>query len=285
MKRCPMCRAHISPADENCGKCGFVLLEKKETIKKEPEVHKAAEEQPKSRHDFQPKEGLSSQKKLIIGIVLIITMVAAGAIFFASKAGILSLENFIPEKKGVEIKEEIVIAGNNTSAENETPAPVVEENITTVVEKSPEAQMYEYLKVNTPAIFPSFDNRIIEIEFVGNKSVLRFRVSTANSAQESLYLLGAQFLAFPNISIANATGYNSEGKIIQSPDSRTQDTRARYWRKYHAKTDWFPNANIPPECKADAGCNDNNLCTKDQCLKDGFCSNVIVVSQECPGIS
>src|SRR3989344_1643527 len=132
-QKCPMCHAHISPADESCEKCGFNLTGKKEEVKKEPKAQKAVEAE--SRYEFQPRAGLSSQKKLIIGIVLIIAIVAAGGLFFASKAGILSIENFIPEKKGVEVKNEIVNVQNNTPVENETPAPVVEENITTVVEK------------------------------------------------------------------------------------------------------------------------------------------------------
>ena len=176
---------------------------------------------------------------------------------------------------------------NNTTLEmpalNQSGQPIVPgaEEMVVVPEKEPLDKVIDYLAAHPISSFSGLDTRLIEIEFEGNKSMLRFRTSTSNPNQESVYLLGVQLLVFPDIAVANSTGYNPEGKIIMSPDSRTEASRSVYWKKYRAQTDWFPNLEVESECKVDADCNDKNACTIDKCLSDEFCSNVKIVKAEC----
>ena len=156
------------------------------------------------------------------------------------------------------------------------PKPPVKETV-----KDPAVQVQEYLQAHPVPEFLNIDERIIEVVQEGNKSVLRFRTSTPNPRQESLYLLGVQFIVFPDYKLANVTGYNEEGKIIQAPDSRTESTKSLYWKKYRTKSDWFPNLQLQAECITDKDCDDNNDCTKDLCTSDGFCSNAKVIKGGC----
>ncbi len=194
------------------------------------------------------------------------------------------------EKKAEAEKKEIAAPANVTTPapENKTPVETekAEEKVTTP-EKPPETvvepvqKVADYLKAHPVATFPGLENRLIEVEFSGTRSVLRFRTGTPNPRQEAIYLLGVQFLVFPEIKSANTTGYNPDGKIILSPDSRTQETRSTYWKKYRTQTEWFPNLVLEPECKVDTDCNDKDDCTKDLCTSDGFCSNARIVKAGC----
>ncbi len=178
----------------------------------------------------------------------------------------------------------INVTGEIEKARTTTPPPeeTASEALETIRSEDPAVQVRNYLRTNPVAVFPGVSERIIEVEFEGNRSILRFRTSTPNPRQESIYLLGVQFLVFPEIAVANATGYNEEGKQIMSPDSRTQERRSIYWKKYRTQTDWFPNLQLQAECRVDTDCNDNSNCTKDICLEDGFCSNAKIVSSSCP---
>ncbi|HIJ99146.1 TPA: hypothetical protein H1005_04330 [archaeon] len=180
----------------------------------------------------------------------------------------------------------INISAEIEKAKTAATTPPTEENASEALKvirgEDPTTQVSEYLKAHPVAVFPGISNRIIEVELGENRSILRFRTSTPNPRQESIYLLGVQFLVFSDVPIANVTGYNEEGKIIMSPDSRTQEKRSIYWKKYRTQTDWFPNLALQAECKVDIDCNDKSNCTKDLCLPDGFCSNAKIVSTSCP---
>ncbi len=306
VQKCPMCHSRVAGDAKLCEKCGFNLTGKEE---KKEEQKKVQEEQPKvhhkehhkkhevkhieghvsERYQFEPKKSLFPSKMLVIGIIAAIGIVgAATAILFAANIGLIhvaAIDKYLAdsETKSTGTTPPAPVE-NNTS--NDTIEPEINDTpvIPVIPEDPPEKKIADYLAENKLDAFPELDKRIIEVQFVGNKSILRFRVSTTNPAQESLYLLGVQLLVFPDISIANSTGYNADGKIISDPDTRKQETRKIYWRKYSTKTDWFPNLELEPECKVDADCEDKNACTIDQCLSTGFCSNARRVSEECPGI-
>ena len=288
-ERCPLCSANIHEGSSFCAKCGFKINE---------DVPKEAERrEEKHTYNYERTGGASNlsmphfSKKIAIGLVIVLIAAAVAGAFVTGKVSLKEIK-FPSFAKAASENKSSVVAKAEVKKENNTStvvAPVPAENKTVEAPVTPQISLQEtltdYLKAHAPSTFQTLSSRIIEVAAEGNKTFVRFRTSTTNPAQESLYLLGVTFLAIPSAQIANATGYNEEGKIIQTPDSRTQSTRTKYWRQYHAKTEWFGNISIPPECKVDADCEDKNMCTKDQCTKDGFCSNVIVVSSECPGLS
>lgn len=178
------------------------------------------------------------------------------------------------------------VANNTPSSETPKETPVVEKKASEALQDirgpDPAVDVEKYLREHPLIMFPNLADRIIEGEFDGTRSIIRFRTSTSNPRQESIYLLGVQFLALPEIDVANVTGYNEDGKIIMAPDSRTQEKRSIYWKKYRTQTDWFPNLALEAECKESKDCNDSDNCTSDICLEDGFCSNSKIIKPSCP---
>ncbi len=213
---------------------------------------------------------------LITLLVIISSLIIAGCVGQQQSGGDQQ-KKVLDQVKA--IQEQLKNASEPQPAQNTTaPAkvPSVDETV-----KTPIYKVETYLREHPVSTFSGLDKRLIEVEISGTKSITRFRVGTSNPRQESTYLLGVQFLVFPEIKSANVTGYNSEGQIIMSPDSRTDEKRSTYWKKYRTQAEWFPNVVIPPECKVDTECDDKDECTRDICLPDGFCSNARLVKSGC----
>lgn len=134
----------------------------------------------------------------------------------------------------------------------------------------------DYLETHPQNSFGKQSSRILEVTVSSDEATLKYRTSTHDPSQESVYFAGVLLVKFPSVSSVIVRGYNKDDKLLTA--SEKTFNRSKY--NFDLYSNWFPDEAGKTECTKDLDCADADSCTKDQCINNK-CSNVCAVVGDC----